>query len=68
MKNVVDKFLDYLRTNGDDPVQYERVVVKPTKTQATVGFVVSLLVFISCLLLLLGSIVGYVVTIIAFIF
>ena len=68
MKEKVDKFLSYLEKKGDEKVDYERVVVKPSKNRATVGFIISLLVFISCLFLLLGSVFGYIITFIVFIF
>ena len=68
MKEKLDKFIDYLRKNGDEEIQYERVVVKPSKNRAAAGFVISLFVFLSCLFLLLGSVFGYIITFIAFIF
>ena len=66
MKEKLDGFIDYLRKNGDEKVEYERIVVKPTKNQATLGFVFSLLVFLSCLFLLLGSVLGYIITFVSF--
>ena len=66
MKDKLDGFIDYLRKNGDEKVEYERIVVKPTKNQATVGFIGSLLVFLSCLFILLGSVLGYIITFVAF--
>jgi uncharacterized protein YacL len=66
MKEKLDGFIEFLRKNGDEQVEYERVVVKPSKNKAALGFVISLVVFLSCLFLLLGSIVGYIITFIAF--
>ena len=68
MKEKVEKFLDYLDKKGDEQVEYERVVVKPSKNRAAFGFAISLFVFISCLFLLLGSIGGYIITFITFLF
>jgi amino acid transporter len=67
MREKIDKFLAYVKQKGDEKVEFERVAVKPSKAKAIIGFVVSLLFFMSCLFLLLGTVWGYVLTFISFI-
>ena len=67
MHDKIDKFLDYVKKKGDEKVEFERVAVKPSKGKAIIGFVISLLFFLSCLFLLLGSALGIVLTLISFI-
>ena len=67
MHDKIDKFLAYVKKKGDEKVVTERVAVKPTKVKAVVGFAISLLFFISCLFLLLGTVWGYILTILSFV-
>ena len=67
MKDKMDGFLKYVQEKGAEQTEYERVVVKPSKGKAVVGFIISLLFFIVCLMLLLGTTVGYVLLIMDFI-
>ena len=67
MRDKIDKFLTLVKKRGEEKVEYERVAVKPSKTKAIIGFVVSLLFFLSCLFLLLGSALGYFLTLVSFI-
>ena len=67
MHDKIDKFLTYVKKKGEEKVEFERVAVKPSKGKAIVGFVISLLFFISCLFLLLGTVLGVVLTLISFI-
>ena len=67
MHDKIDKFLDYVKKKGNEKVETERIAVKPSKAKAIVGFIISLLFFLSCLFLLLGTVWGYILTIISFI-
>lgn len=62
MKDKVDEFLKKMEMSGQEEEKYIIIYKRPSKIKAVLGFIASVLVLIACLLLLLHSFLGILIT------
>lgn len=62
--NKIDEFLKKVEINGQKKENYVVIYERPSKIKAFFGFIMSLVVLIACILLLLHSFLGILITLV----